>query len=65
MTPDDVKSRVAAIEAESGDNETAHCDEDALYQAVLLAIAEGAAEPRELAREALKTSELTFTRWYA
>ena len=42
----------------------AHALEDVLYQDVLYAIADGAANPKELAKEALKASKLKFSRWY-
>jgi len=66
MTPEHVKARVEEIERESMDSESAHCMEDTLHQDVLRAIGEGAAtDPAACAREALKTSEIEFARWYA
>jgi len=47
------------------DNELAHIKEDALREDVLDAIAAGATNAAELAEEALKSSDLDFTRWYA
>ncbi len=65
MTTNDVKNEVELIEELAHDNEAAHGKEDELHQAVLLAIADGADNPAELAREALKTTELGFARWCA
>jgi len=45
------------------DNEKAHSLEDDLWEEVLNAIACGASNPQELAREALKTQEIEFNRW--
>lgn len=47
------------------DPESAHSSEDDLHQDVLKAIANGATNPAELAREALKSLKLDFPRWYA
>jgi hypothetical protein len=66
MTPEHVKARVEEIERESMNSEGAHCMEDTLYQDVLIAIGEGAAtDPAACAREALKTREIKFARWYS
>ena len=68
MTPADVERRVQKITktAEGGDDESAHCDEDALHMAVLKAIAKGkATDPVECARIALTTTTIQFARWYA
>lgn len=65
MTPDHVRMQVAAIGA-LHDSESAHADEDRLHSAVLHAIADGHCDdPAALARAALATEELTFSRWYA
>jgi len=48
-----------------GDPEVSHSLEDKLYKEVLEAIAKGAENPSELAKEVLKVSELNFARWYA
>lgn len=48
-----------------GDPEVSHSLEDKLYKEVLEAIAKGAENQSELAKEVLKVSELNFTRWYA
>ena len=49
------------------DPQEAHSEEDGLWEAVLAAIANGTyiGEVAELAREALKTLDLHFPRWYA
>ncbi len=43
----------------------AHISEDELHEDVLRAIANGAPNAAELAREALETSDAEFYRWYA
>jgi leucyl aminopeptidase (aminopeptidase T) len=67
MTIEDVEKRIEEIreQARRGDSEGAHCDEDALREEVLQAIAEGAANARELARLALTTNQIEFSHWYA
>lgn len=60
---DAVKRQVAAIEGEAGDESRAHDHEDVLHQAVLAAIATGAPNAPELAREALKTCAVNFPRY--
>ena len=65
MTPQDIRNRTAAINNIRHDDEAAHIKEDDLHQDVLQAIADGAADPAALAREALKTKDLDFARWYA
>ncbi len=66
MTPDDVRKRVAEIAEIKGDPEAAHSSEDALWQDVLNFIAQDMpADAAELAREAVKTADLPFARWYA
>ncbi len=66
MTPDQVRSRVRAIEAVAGDDERAHIMEDELWEDVLTEIAEGkSADDVGCAREALKTKRLDFARYCA
>ena len=67
MEPAEVTARVAAIEAMRCDNESAHAAEDDLWRDVLSFIAQGdgASLHVQLAREALKTEGIDFTRWYA
>ena len=42
-----------------------HMEEDDMYEDVLRAIAEGDPHSKLLAREALKSKNVKFTRWYA
>ncbi len=68
MTPEEVETWLDRIRehAEAGDNEAAHAAEDDMSARVLDAIACGAAaDPAYLARLALSSSEIKFTRWYA
>ena len=66
MTPEDVRERVAEIEADSADDEAAHVMEDELYTDVLYAIAHSECDsPKECAAEALKAGEIAFCRWCA
>ncbi len=61
-----VRDRVARIvDPERTDDETLHSEEDELYDSVLRAIRDGAPNASELATEALKTKDATFSRWYA
>jgi hypothetical protein len=71
MTVDEVDRRVSRIaalargEIESPSRDAwAHSEEDALYLDVLRAIATGAANAEVLARAAIKTSEIKFSRWF-
>jgi len=61
----DVMERIAQIHADAGDDERQHELEDALYVSVLQAIAQGAPNAAELAAAALKTQDMSFSRWYA
>lgn len=63
MTIKEIRERIEAMK--DMDNELAHGEEDALREDVLKAIAAGATNAAELAEEALKSSDLDFTRWYA
>lgn len=47
----------------TGDDETAHMDEDNLYEAVLKEVVKGNPEARSMAAEALKTKAIKFGRW--
>lgn len=61
-----VKKKLAEIHAVAEDDEKAHGLEDALWAAVLEAIASGKARnPKALAAEALKSSAISFARWCA
>ncbi|MGW5877847.1 hypothetical protein ACWFMI_15025 [Nocardiopsis terrae] len=63
MTPQQVRSRVAAIDP--ADEDAAHAAEDLIWQDTLAAIAAGAHKPRQLAKEALATALLDFPRYCA
>lgn len=65
MTLQEVIDRVEEIKSKADDPEAAHSDEDGLWADVLAAIARGNANAQGLAREALKTTEIEFSRWYA
>jgi hypothetical protein len=62
----DILVRVQEIRANSDDPEMAHGQEDDLHQDALHAIAEGNYEETaaDLARAALQTLEIKFSRWY-
>lgn len=64
MTVEEVRNRAAAISRLVRDDEAAHAAEDRLHEDVLYAIAEGASNSAELAREALLTRLLLFGRCY-
>lgn len=51
--------------AEKEDYETAHAEEDALYTAVLVAVAKGNPDSPNLARVVLMSAQIGFTRWHA
>lgn len=65
ITVDEVRAAVEKIRVISDDDETAHTREDALHFKVLMAIADGAPDSRELAEEAVKTAAIDFARWCA
>jgi hypothetical protein len=67
MTIEDVEKGLEEIREldRKGDDEGAHYADDALRDEILMAIADGAGNARELARLALETNRLTFSRWYA
>lgn len=61
-----VNRHVDKIAKLANDDEEAHASEDHLYREVLRAIADGtASNPRACAEAALKTQELSFSRWYS
>lgn len=65
MTVEDVKElcRLVRLAARTDcDDEKAHAYEDDMLVAVLTAIANGAPNAPELAREALRTQDLNFSR---
>lgn len=59
----DVAERVRRIGAHSRSGDLAHAMEDALYLAVLAAVAQGAQEPEALAATALQTRKYEFRRY--
>lgn len=65
MTIEELKTRIEEIRRMSGDDEFAHSREDSLRHDVLTAIAEGATNAADLAKEVLKTSDIDFSRWCA
>jgi hypothetical protein len=63
MNIDEVRRRVAEIEAERANDEMAHCKEDELHQDVLRAIADGTCDdPVACAAAALETEKIEFAR---
>lgn len=64
-TANDAHAWVDLIRDIAGDPEAAHSSEDGLHVAILEAIAAGAENPVELARIALLTVNMDFSRWYA
>jgi len=65
MTIEDVRARVAQIDAVADLVETAHKEEHRLHLDVLEAIAGGATNGAELAHEALATRHLNLDRQYS
>lgn len=66
MTLQDVERALAEIREHVYDDECAHGQEDALYRAVLQAIADGTCEsPADCARLALTSQAEDFERWCA
>lgn len=62
----DVRARVADIARMAGDDEAAHSAEDTLWGEVLRAIADGNTDdPQGIAKEALRTADISFARWRA
>jgi hypothetical protein len=66
MTVADIEERLELIRHYSSfDADTAHFREDDLWEDVLTAIAEGAANAQELARKALESRSIPFERWFS
>lgn len=66
VTPDIVRIWVADVAAAADNEDAAHQIEDAAYQAVLRAIAEGHCEyPASCAQIVLEIRHIEFERWYA
>ncbi len=67
-TPEGIFQRVEQLRknaATSPDHERLHIEEDAILVEALEAIADGAPHGRAIAREALRTQNVVFDRWYA
>lgn len=65
-TVERIQDVLAGMDANRGDDESAHAEEDRLHCAILLAVAEGRCDdPRACAREALKSLDIAFARWCA
>jgi len=63
METEDVQKLVQEIKDCTGDYEAQHVLEDRLYERVLRAIMKGKCyNPKDLAKEALKTKKIIFTR---
>ena len=66
MTIKEIQDRIEKIRALDDDDERQHRVESYLHRDVLRAIADGTCEdPAACAREAMKTWDLPFERWYA
>lgn len=66
MTIDEIKKRINEIRERSGDDESAHGLEDKLYYDILVSIADGSTDDAQgIAREAIKTQAIRFSRWCA
>lgn len=66
MTVKEIQDRLEDIRVKhDGDDEAQHSKEDNLWEDVLRAISKGAINPRELATAALKSKDLSFSRWCA
>ena len=65
MTEEEVRVRVAEIDAIADLPEQSHLAEDRLYREVLGAIAAGADNPAGLARAALAAQHLGLDRYYS
>ena len=62
MTLEELRYRIEKIKEVAHEDGIAHSHEDDLREDVLLAIADGAPNAIELAREVLKTGEIEFER---
>jgi hypothetical protein len=65
MTLEELRAKIRKIEKVAHDDERAHSMEDYLQTEVLKEIANGNPEYQQLAQEVLKTSKISFARWYA
>ena len=62
---EELRLRLAEIDATSGDVEGAHKAENQLHWDVLAGIAGGVPNAQEMALEALRTLEIVKARWYS
>lgn len=60
-----VNSLANGMNADWADYEDMHIEEDDMYEDVLRAIADGDPHSKLLVREALKSKNVKFTRWYS
>jgi hypothetical protein len=67
MTAEIIKKRVGRIEIISGDDESAHCEEDELYYDFVEFLSRhDTPEPyRTMAKELKKVRDIKFSRWHA
>jgi hypothetical protein len=63
MTLAEIKKRLAVIEANKHDDEVAHDLEDKLWEDVLVEISRDKSTLGKLAKEALKSRDIKFSRW--
>lgn len=64
MDIEQVKMRLRSIEALKFNDEDAHIEEDRLYLDLLTSIANGKCDdPRNCAAEAIKSKDISFTRY--
>lgn len=63
ITATEVIKAIEWIREHRHDDAAAHTCEDALYVKVLRAVAEGDPKSQELARAALSTLSISFSRW--
>jgi hypothetical protein len=65
VTVNTARKRLRRIREEAWDDEVAHDDEDRLRADVLQAIVDGSPDYKALARIALSTRKIQFSRWCA
>jgi hypothetical protein len=67
ITLSDVQARAGEIlrkDQADADPESAHCDQDELYEDVLRAVADGHPDAQEMARACIPIADNAGTRWY-
>ena len=66
MTIEEIQQRLAAIEREKWDDESAHKMEDKLRDEFISYVRDNEPEPfKAMAAEVLKTADINFSRWCA